>query len=431
MLRLLVIACLAVALRATAQPANGSIAIDYEQALGLVAQWIVRREFVAARQMLAGLAKANPAEPQLVFLQAQLEFAEGNYEQAVVLYRRMLSRDPSLLRVRLELARTLFAARDYDAARYHFEIALGQTLDDNVRHNIYAFLRAIRGRVTWLTFSFTIGPDSNPNFATSARTIDLFGLTFELNPDARARKAFGMVANAQGRYAFGEDNRYFVAGALEYRDYEQSFADSEALELTLGRSFVTGEALWTAELGPLAAGYQDRELYYGSLLRFTNAVPLGERFLSNTHVTLKRLEYPRFSYLTADQYWAGTTLRYAIDAASAVWASFLLGRSLAEEDPYSYRAIEGLIGYTRELPARINLQVQLSGNRYRYDEPPPLFGEDRRDRLTRLDLMLTARDWSLYGFAPRLTMSTARNSSTISLFSYTRRFAGVGLTREF
>ena len=292
--RLLIITCLAIALRATAQPAPGPIGIDYEQALGLVAQWIVSREFVAARQMLAGLAKANPADPQIVFLQAQLEFAEGNYDRSVALYRRMLSRDPRLLRVRLELARALFAARAYDAARYHFEIALGQTLDENVRQNIYAFLRAIRGRVTWLTFSFTIGPDSNPNFATSARTIDLFGTAFELNPDARARKAFGMVANAQGRYAFGEDNRYFVAGALEYRDYEQSFADSEALELTLGRSFVKGEALWTAELGPLAAGYQDRELYYGWLLRFTNAVPLGERFLSNTHVTLKRLEYPRF-----------------------------------------------------------------------------------------------------------------------------------------
>jgi hypothetical protein len=86
-----------------------------------------------------------------------------------------------------------------------------------------------------------------------------------------------------------------------------------------------------------------------------------------------------------------------------------------------------LIGYTRELPARSNLQVQLSGNRYLYDELQPLIGEDRRDRLTRLDLMLTARDWIVYGFAPRLTMSTARNSSTIPLFSYTRRFAGIGL----
>jgi hypothetical protein len=75
--------------------------------------------------------------------------------------------------------------------------------------------------------------------------------------------------------------------------------------------------------------------------------------------------------------------------------------------------------------------MQLTANRYSYYEPQPLFNEDRRDRLVRLDLALTARDWNLYGFAPRLSVSTARNSSTISLFSYTRRFVGVGVTREF
>jgi hypothetical protein len=275
------------------------------------------------------------------------------------------------------------------------------------------------------------GPDSNPNSATSARTIDLLGTTFELNPDARAKKVFGMVVNAQGRYAFGEDNRYFVAGALDYRNYEGTFADSEALELTLGRSFVTGQALWTAEFGPLAAGFQDQELYHGWLARITNAVPFGERFLSSSYFSLKRLEYPRFAHLTSDQYWAGTTVRYAIDATSAVWTSATLWTNRAREQPFSYNAVEASVGYSKELPARFNVQVQFFANQYVYEEPQPLFGEDRKDRLARLDLAVTARDWTLYGFAPRLSVSTARNTSTISLFSYTRRFAGVGLTREF
>jgi hypothetical protein len=93
--------------------------------------------------------------------------------------------------------------------------------------------------------------------------------------------------------------------------------------------------------------------------------------------------------------------------------------------------VEGAIGYSKELPARFNVQVQLSASRHVYYEPPPLFAEDRKDRLARLEVAVTARDWNLYGFAPRLSISTAHNSSTIPLFSYTRRFAGVGVTREF
>jgi hypothetical protein len=93
-LRLLIIACLAIALRATAQPAAEPISIDYKQALGLVAQWIVNREFVAARQMLAGLAKANPDDPQIVFLQAQLEFAEAKMSRRFASCQR--GRPPAL-----------------------------------------------------------------------------------------------------------------------------------------------------------------------------------------------------------------------------------------------------------------------------------------------------------------------------------------------
>lgn len=94
--------------------------------------------------VLVELEKAYPLDPPVLSLRAQLAFAQGDYREAIATFRGTLSRNPSRTRIRLELARALFAARDYEAARYHFEIALGQTLDKWVKENVCAFLRAIR-----------------------------------------------------------------------------------------------------------------------------------------------------------------------------------------------------------------------------------------------------------------------------------------------
>ena len=430
-LRSVLLLVLALALSVSARAESLSITVGYDQAVGLAAKWILQKEFGPARKMLAKLEEAYPADPQVRFLEGQLAFAEGDYGRAVAIYRRMLSKDPGLLRVRLELARALFAARDYAAAQYHFEIALGQTLNEQVREKIFAFLRAIRGRTSWFRLSAVFGPDSNPSFATDARTINILGTTFVLNPDARARKSFGADITAQARYAFGKDNRYFVGGALERRDYAGSYADSDALELTVGRSVVVGESLWSAEFGPLLADYQGKGLYHGAIVRFTNARPFGERLLSNSYLSLKRLDYPDYDYLSGDQYWGGTSLRYALDPTAGVSASVSIGRAYARDAPYRYRAVQGVLGFSKELPARFNVQMQVSASRYVYDEPVPLFGADRTDRLMQVDLVVTARDWSFSGFAPTLTLSAGRNDSTIPLYSYRRRFAGIGITREF
>jgi len=422
---------IAASVSAQSEPPPG-IDLSVEEAAGLAARWLAEGNLDQAEKMLALLRKADPGSTQVRFLDGQLALQNGDYPSAIRIFRGILGQDPSLTRVRLDLARALFLARDYDAARYHFQIVLGGELPEVARQNIYAYLRAIYARTTRFSLTAFVGPDSNPSYATSAQTVEIGGVPYVLNPDARARKAIGLTVSAQGRYAFGEENRNFVRAAGELRAFPSTYADFGYLEGTVGRSFVTGQSIWTAEAGPLVSQYQDRELYRGGIALLTHARPIGERLLSQSFVSWKRLDYEsRYDYLSGHQGWIGSTLRYAIDPSSGFWVSAALGSNNAAEQPYSYGAVEGTIGYTKELRSRFNVQVRLAGNRVAYDAEDPLFRVGRVDRLVRLDVELTARNWSFHGFAPMLVVGLSRNDSTIPIYTYRRNFVGIGITRAF
>ena len=416
----------------TQSEAPPGIDLSVEEATGLAARWLAEGKLDQAEKILTLLRKADPENPQILFLDGQLALQKRDYPGAIRIFRELLTRNPSLTRVRLELARALFLAQDYDAARYHFEIALGGDLSEGVRQNIFAYLRQIYARTTRFNLTAVVGPDSNPTYATSAQTIQIGGNAYILNPDARAKKAIGLVALAQGRYVFGDENRNFVRAAAEVRQFPGSYADFGYLEATLGRSFVAGESIWTAEAGPLGSQYQDRELYRGAVVRLTHAKPIGERFLSQSFASWRWVDYDqRYDYLSGTQGWLGTTLRYAVDPISGVWVSGAVGLNNASERPYSYDAIEGAIGYARELASRVNVQVRVGANRVGYDAADPLFGIIRVDKLVRVDLELTARNWSFHGFAPMLLAGMSWNDSSISIYTYRRNYVSVGITREF
>ena len=173
---------------------------------------------------------------------------------------------------------------------------------------------------------------------------------------------------------------------------------------------LSGDGIWTAKIGPLGALYQGRSLNSGGETVVTYARPIGARYLSESFLNLKHLQYDSaFGYLTGQQGWAGTALRYAIDPTSGVWGSVTLGRSSATEQPYAYRAGEIALGYTKELRSRFNVETRLGANRITYDGEQPLFNVRRSDRLVRDDVQLTARNWSVYGFAPTLVTGFSRN----------------------
>ena len=180
-----------------AQPAPASAAsgLSTIEVLELARRLIDQGSYDAAAGLLDQLAAEGAGGTERDFLAGMVAMARGDYARAEELFREILAADPTLVRVRLELARTLFLAGKDEQSDYHFRLAIAQNPPDAVVANVARFREAIHARRAW-RFNVTVGiaPDSNINSATAKEQVDLFGLPFRLDPDARAKSGIGFVA---------------------------------------------------------------------------------------------------------------------------------------------------------------------------------------------------------------------------------------------
>ena len=137
--------------------------------------------------------------------------AKEHFDLAIKSFRGILVEQPSNLRVRLELARALFSrghcvsppgnlvkhllGDDCWSAEQHFLRVLGADVPPQVAANVRRFIQVCRARKRASgSLTLALAPDTNVNTATSAQSINIFGLPFQLDDQARAKSGIGLVA---------------------------------------------------------------------------------------------------------------------------------------------------------------------------------------------------------------------------------------------
>lgn len=152
-----------------------------------------------AKRLLGRALAANPDDREGLFLLATIAVEQKDYNVAISLYRRILVEEPNAERVRLDLARAFFLKGDYENAERQFRFARAGNIDDTVKANVDHFLSEINRLREWtFNFSFALAPDSNENAATSANQVNIFGLPFALDKDAREQSGVGVAGYVGG-----------------------------------------------------------------------------------------------------------------------------------------------------------------------------------------------------------------------------------------
>jgi hypothetical protein len=387
-----------------------------------------------ARVLLDRYIAANPEDSQGQFLRGMVAVAQKDYDTAIQLFRRILVRDPQAERVRLELGRAFFLKKDYDNADRQFRFARAGAVGDAVKANIDQYLGAINALREWtFHFAFALAPDTNQNAATATSQIDIFGIPFLLDKNARRQSGIGLTGEIGGEWSPLLDDNIKARIGTELARTEYSGGDFDDMTLSgyAGPQFLFSD--WNLSL--LASGferwYANQSYVHGVGGRvaaeygITSDLMLGASFggqeVSNSFIPEQ--SGPLFSTQLQGTYVLSPSSLFQLQAG--------FSRQDARIAPYSYDGVWLGAGYQQDLPWGFTATFQPSYAITRYDAMLPAFGKTRADDTVMLAFSFLNRRWDYHGFTPRFSYVFTEQHSNIALYRFTRSQFQIGVTSLF
>lgn len=379
------------------------------------------KTFLAAVWILG--AVALPAFGQTVAIDRARELrAADKSADAIALLRSLLAADPNDGGARLELAFALEHAGDLPAARYHFELALGADLSAADKTRALIALRQIRERST--TSSFFV----NTLAPVRSRTV--------VNDDGSSRTlrgdgSYGVGVAVSGRLALGTDRRWFLRGSADARDYSGRLDDFVFTQASGGRVWSTSRAAITGEIGALASLYQGRHWYTGGLIQFGETFyPSAETTWTNT-VLARRIEFTDLKGATTSQGYLFSDARWARPSALTLGLGATAGTSQARDPWRGFNYGELRASTLKELTGGWIVELRAAAGVARYAAVEPGFAGVRRDLSGFAGVDVTWREFTVFGLAPRLSLSRSQIDSNQPAYDSGRTFFGFGLTSSY
>lgn len=390
------------------------------------AQTPAPRELAIEQQFLTGLGLLNAGRPR----------------EAIPRFLAILADDPSLVRVRLELARAYFAAEQWERAREQFFIVLSGDVPEPVRLRVLDFIRAIDARrsVDWdIDLSLARAGDGR-NFDTDDVLLDFGGLPLPstIDRNTRTETALRLQTSVElrrplelGFGALGVPSA-FARFELTSIDASGSELDDATVGARAGLRFVTGRA--TSSLAPF---YTQRYLG-GDKFEASAGVTLSHerRFQRGLFVfgslTYTDIENDNRDDLSGHQTQIFAGLSRSIGGQSSIGASITITDKSVPLDLDNAVTTRLRVFGTRQTANGFVFEPAVFVERKHFETPSPLFTEDPDERTLGASLRIEKSDLFLFeGFTPYAEIEAQRTVSGVDAYSFRETELRVGVERRF
>ncbi|MHA7875944.1 surface lipoprotein assembly modifier [Roseivivax sp.] len=397
----------------------------------------------AEAQASAATPARAPGQMEAEFQGALRAMAEGRPQSAARRLRALLAEDPSLVRVRLELARALFEAGRFGQARDEFRLVLsGGGLPDPVRARVLRYIREIDDRRGWrldFTLGFEAPPGAGRAYDTDEIEVTFGGQTLVFEMDREAPPDTGLALEGGLRRQWALELAPGDAGAAAYAQIEGDLYqtegetyDRESGDLALGLQFTWPQrtVFVEATAGRSWAAHDLSETRVG--MRSGVSFQRASGLRTTLEAGLQEVRFGREGDQEATRGQIALEVARPLEGRAQLSLEGSYQRQNAEDPSQAYDFAELRLGYSKEFAGgwRVAPEVYLQG--FRQEEPTAGLSERRIETEYGVEMRIEKTDVVLLGrFSPYVDLGAARRESSIEAYGYRDLSLGAGLTNAF
>ncbi|MEQ1697571.1 MAG: surface lipoprotein assembly modifier [Hyphomicrobiaceae bacterium] len=409
-------------------------------------------EFDLAGAYLAALKPTQPvAALDVRFLFGSLRKAQGRLPEAIDIFRDVLARHPGHVRARFELAQSLFLAQQDESARHHFDLVRGSLTNTGLDRVVQGYVDAMDQRRRWNASAyFSIAPSTNLNQGTDSKTVSLNGLDFTIDDHATKKSGVGAVTgfNAGYRQPLTDRLDLVIGGGANIRQYDQDVFNDYVATGELGPRYrfdwgdiglyATGSRRWHSrdeyQLGTArASGHHFGADPYAVFLggRFAINARFGPQDIASGNFACLEKRFDTFVWQNGENCAVQVSWDHFLDSTTFIR---VLGGSEIERTRTAHAnfiAANAGFGAYHEFGWGMTFYGQAMYTRREFDGIYPATTTAREDDRLDLTLMVTKRDWTIFGLAPSIQYTYSLLNSNVAAAAFDAHGATFTFTKKF
>lgn len=401
-------------------------ATPYKNAFVLARKQIANNELEQAENTLRDLSSSTSTEEEIEkwFLLGQISAYRGNYDTAIMIFRKILDYQPDLARIRFELATCYMHTEQWSRADYHLRLAMaGKDLPENVLGLMNYYRYIVRKNKNWnVWFNIGAAPDSNVNNAAGGQecVATIFGLMCrDLN---EPESVIGTNLTLGGSYEFKLSDQWRWKSDINLYSniYDKHKFDDLYIGTSTGPRFVWNRGdVWLA--GIAARRWYGWERYNWSVgARLDANYDFTRRLSGGLYLRAMNNEYDLYGdFLSGQTYSANTRLTYSFGASVYMNLRAGITREDTISPTYAYWQPSLSVGVGAELLWGFHAYLEPSIYWSLYDDARWTVDNNEFKEITERDfthryaLSLSNNKLDIWGFVPTITFSYTQRDSNM------------------